>query len=73
MFRGSKIRFISNDKDEIFTYSISKDGSRILLSNGEIYTLKVILYENSTISDNCHEYLEIKKDGNLFTYYKLII
>ena len=65
-----KIRFISNDKDEMFSYSTSKDGSRILLSNGDIYTIKITPTKNSTINDNCVESIEIGKDGNIFTYYK---
>ena len=70
MMRGSKIRFICNDKDEIFTYSISKDGSRMLLSNGDILVLEVFTAENPKVSD-AFEYIKIRKDENISTYYKL--
>lgn len=70
MMRSSKIRFICNDKDEIFTYSISKDGSRMLLSNGDILVLKVFTAENPKVSD-AFEYIKIRKDENISTYYKL--
>ncbi len=65
-----KIRLISNNKDNEFTYSISKDGSRILLSNGDIYTLKVIAVENAANCDNITS-IELRKGENISTYYKL--
>ena len=70
VYISSKIRFICNDKDEIFTYSISKDGSRMLLSNGDILVLKVFTAENPKVSD-AFEYIKIRKDENISTYYKL--
>lgn len=69
MLGGSKIRFICNDKDEVFTYTTSKDGSRILLSNGDILALKAFAVKNPRVSD-VFESIEIRKDENS-TYYKL--
>lgn len=69
MLGGSKIRFICNDKDEVFTYTTSKDGSRILLCNGDILALKAFAVKNPRVSD-VFESIEIRKDENS-TYYKL--
>lgn len=57
-----RIRFISENDDKEYSYTTSKDGSRILLSNGEIYTLCI-----TQLKDN----IELKRGETISTYYDL--
>ena len=67
-----KVQFINNDNNDIFTYSTSKDGNRIMLSNGDILVLKVCLSEDSADGYSVKS-IEIRKCENILTYYKLQI
>lgn len=71
ILRKSKVRIINVNEDKTFTYSFSKDGSRILLSNGDIYTLKTILSKKNTISRSNIESIEMRTGNEVSIYHNL--
>ena len=63
MLGKPRIRFISENDDKAYSYTTSKDGNRILLSNGYIYTLCI-----TQCKDNI-ESIELRRGETVVTYY----
>lgn len=65
MLGKPQLRFISENDDKTYSYTTSNDGSRILLSNGDIYTLCLTQFKDNI------ESIELKRGETISTYCDL--